>query len=87
MELVHSLDEHLCHPKTYSVYLQHRFIFILLGKLIYPLSMYFRSRAPHASDFPCQLVDIFQLRYLVVAFFLESGAVSESDRGVSLFCV
>jgi len=27
----------------------------------------------------------FQLRNLDVAFFLESGAVSESDRGVSLF--
>jgi len=29
------------------------FHFILLAKLNYLLSLYFRSRVPHASDFPC----------------------------------
>jgi len=49
---------------------------------------YFRSCALRRTR-PTFHVDwlTFQPRNLVVAFFLEGGAVSESGRGVSPFCV
>ena len=71
------LGSAVCQPNVCSLsYLQHRFIFILLTKLNYPLPCIF---VPVRQTRPTSRVNwlAFQLSNLVVVFFRERGAVSE----------